>query len=91
MRALSKDPALELAAIESGVARAKSSEVLGRIFVLEHGRGGHDLENRPRSKLRLDRAIEQRLLPILVEIFPVVCRDAHREVIGVQRRMAQHR
>src|SRR5467141_662657 len=91
MRALSKDPALELAAIESGVAGAKSSEVFRRILVLQHGCSGDDLENRPWSKLRLNRAIEQRLLPILVEIFPVVCRDAHREVIGVQRGMAHHR
>src|SRR5260370_17853299 len=45
MRALSKDPALELAAVKSSIARATRSEVFRGIFVLEHSRVVPDLSH----------------------------------------------
>src|SRR5438270_2615354 len=91
VRAFPEDPALELPAVEGGVTGAKRREVFRRIFVLQHNCGGHDFEHRPRRKLSLDGTIEQRLLPVLVETLPIVCRDTHGEIIWVQGRMAHHR
>src|SRR5882762_3393769 len=71
------DPALELAAVERPVARTKGGEILLGNMVLQHGRGSHNLENGSWRKLRLNRAIEQRLLPVLVESLPVVAGNAH--------------
>src|SRR5260370_42210794 len=84
------DPALELAAVERPVAWTKCGEILLGNMVLQHGRGGHDFENRSWRKLRLNRAIEQRFLPVFVEILPVVPRDTHGEIVGVQSRRAGH-
>src|SRR5260370_16304339 len=84
------DPALELAAVERPVAWTKCGEILLGNMVLQHGRGGHDFENRSWRKLRLNRAIEQRFLPVFVEILPVAPRDTHGEIVGVQSGIAGH-
>src|SRR5260370_91983 len=75
----------------SGVVWTKGGEILRGNMVLQHRRGCHNFENRSWRKLRLNRAIEQRLLPVLVEILPVIRRDAHGEIVGVQCGMAGHR
>src|SRR6267378_8035472 len=91
MRAFPKDPTLELPAIEGGVTRAKRRETFRRILVFQHSCGGHDFKNRPWRKLSLDGTIEQRLLPVLVETLPVVCRDAHSEIVWIQCGVTHHR
>src|SRR5258708_25804466 len=80
VRTLPVNPTLELPAIKSGVARAKSCERLGGILVFQHGRGGNDFENGTGRKLRLNGAIEQRLLTVLVEALPVICSDTAGQV-----------
>jgi len=42
----------------------------GGVFGRRHGRGRHDLENRSRRKLGLNRAIEQGLLGSSLRFFP---------------------
>ncbi len=91
VRALPVNPALELAAVKVGVARAKRREIFRGIFVLQHGRSCHDFENRPRRKLRLDCTIEQRMQGVFVQILPVIPRNTHGEIVGIQGRMAHHR
>ena len=50
-----------------------------------------DLEGRSRRQLRLNGFIEQRLVGVSDELIPLVAGDAHREVIGIERRAADHR
>src|SRR2546425_13160312 len=69
------NPALELPPIKRPVPWAKRSETLRRDFVFQHRRGGHDLKDRARSKLRLNGAIQQRMLRIFVELLPLIRRD----------------
>src|SRR5262249_25699565 len=52
------DPTFELAAIEGAVARAEGRETRRGILVFEHGRSHDDFEDRARSQLALDSAIE---------------------------------
>src|SRR5260221_14059164 len=82
------DPTLELPAIKSGVARAKRRERFGRILVLQHGGGGYDFENRGPGKLRLNRAVEEKLFRFFFLNLPVIFPDSERRKVGVPNRMA---
>src|SRR5207245_3960294 len=85
-----KDPACELAAVERAITRAKHAEAVRDSLCLIHG-GSHDnLENGAWSQLRLNRAIQQGTLRVVIELLPLFRRDADGKVIGVNRGMASH-
>src|ERR1035437_2986561 len=87
---MSSDPAFEEAAVKRLAAAAGNDEVLSNPFLQSSG-GHDDLENRTRRKLCLDRFVEQRLAGIGDQLVPLITRYAHREFIGIERGMADHR
>ena len=84
------DPAVILPAEEVGIAGAESLEAFRRNMVFQHRRGSHNFEDGAGSELRLNGAIQQRLLGILVESFPFVGGNTNGEIVGVHGGMAHH-
>ena len=60
------DPAFELAAIKRAIAWAKHAEALRNSFGFVHGGSHDDFEDGAGRQLRLNRAVQQRLLGIFV-------------------------
>src|SRR2546421_2601970 len=89
-RSLTEDVTFELPAIKRSVRRTKRGEAGRRNFILKHCRRHDDFENRTGRELRLNRAIQQRLSRIIVELLPFLIRDPNREIIWVGRWMADH-
>src|SRR5664279_3747290 len=84
------DPALKEAAIESLPAAAIDDQVLCNAF-LQSGGGHDDLKHGTGSELRLDRFIQKRLTGIGNQPVPLIARDAHGKLIGIECRAADHR
>ncbi len=84
------DPALELASIKSAVAGAVSGEAFRDAVVLEHRSGSDNFVDGAGRELRLDGAIEKRVQGIFIELPPLFFRNAHREIVGIGSRAADH-
>src|ERR1700730_15427393 len=88
--ALAVDPAFELPSIKCRIPGTKRREAFRRDVVFQHSRGRYDFENRSRRKLRLNRAIQQRMQGVFVELPPLLTRNANGEIIRVGRGATDH-
>ncbi len=84
-----RDPAFEEPSIECLAAAAIDDEALRDILLQTRSRHD-DLEDGTRRQLRLDSFVEQRLARIGHQRVPFVARDAHRKLVGIERRAADH-
>src|SRR6476620_7041082 len=84
------DPAFELAAVESAVARAVGGETFRDAVIFQHGGGGDDFENGAGRELGLNCAIEQRVERIVVELLPFLRGDANCKIVGIGSGAADH-
>ena len=82
-------PASEPPAIERRTPIAVHIEGLRDPFLPARDRH-NDLEGRAGRELRLDGPVEQRFLRIGHQLAPVVARDAHRELVGIEGGPAHH-
>ena len=88
VRTFAINPALERTAVESFGASAERGKVFGHRFRFQHGRGHDDLEHRTGCQLRLDGAVQQGFIGVLVHFFPLLVADADGEDVRVESRMA---
>ena len=59
-------------------------------MIFEHGRGRDDLEDGTGRQLRLNRAIQQGMQRVVVELLPLLVRNANGEIIGIRSGAADH-
>src|SRR6202140_2505983 len=90
MRTFPEHPALELAAVEIGIAGTKRGVTLRRNFIFQHGRSGDDFENGAGSELRLNGTIQHGVQRIVVKAFPYLVRNTHRKIVGIGCGAADH-
>ena len=85
-----RDPAFEVAAVKLGAAGAVDLQIL-RDPLLQPGRGHDDLEGGTGRQLRLNRLVQQRMVFIVDQLAPLIARNPHREIVGIEGRPAHHR
>ena len=58
---------------------------------LQARRRHDDLEGRTGRELRLNGFVQQRVIVIVDQLAPLIARDAHRKIVGIESRTAHHR